>query len=61
MSKVSAPPESLDQHLQPGETEQADYLAWRDAKVSRALGAADKHPEKRRSQQSIWRKFGLER
>ncbi len=61
MSKVSAAPESLNEHLQPGGAERPDYLAWRDAKVKRALGAAEKHPEKRRSQQSIWQNFGLER
>lgn len=61
MSKVSAPPESLDEHLQPSGPERPDYVAWRDAKVKRALSAAERHPEKRQSQRAIWRKFGLER
>lgn len=61
MNKVSAPPQSLDEHLRPDGPEAPDYVAWKDAKVRRALAAAEKHPEKRTTQQAMWKKFGLER
>lgn len=61
MSKVSAPPESLDEHLRQDGPQGPDYVAWKDAKIRRALAAAEKHPEKRTTQQAMWKKFGLER
>lgn len=61
MSKVSIPPESLNEHLRPDGPEGPDYAAWKDEKIRRALAAADKHPEKRKTQQAVWKKFGLER
>ncbi|MBT4046055.1 MAG: hypothetical protein HOF11_21325 [Rhodospirillaceae bacterium] len=36
------------------------YLAWRDAKIARALKAAEAAPERRIPQREIWKKFGLE-
>ena len=61
MSKVTAPPQSLDEHLRPDGPEGPDYAAWKGDKVRRALAAAEKHPEKRKTQQAVWKKFGLER
>jgi hypothetical protein len=61
MSKIKAPPASLDEHLKPEPSETPDYLAWKEAKIRRALAAADEHPERRVPAREIRKKFGLER
>jgi len=61
MSRIKAPPASLDEHLKPGPSETSDYLAWKEAKIRRALAAADAHPERRIAAREIRKKFGLER
>jgi|GEM_PF-5486201 len=61
MSKIKAPPASLDEHLKPGPSEAPDYLAWKEAKIRRALEAADEYPEGRIAAREIWKKFGLAR
>lgn len=43
-----------------GESKDADYLAWRDAAVRRAIRQADAEPEKSKAERMIWEKFGLE-
>lgn len=42
------------------ESDDPEYLAWKDAKVSAALTAARAHPERRVAQAEVWKKFGLE-
>lgn len=42
------------------ESDDPEYLAWKDAKVTAALTAARDHPERRVSQAEVWKKFGLE-
>lgn len=37
-----------------------DYLAWKDAKVSKALKEAREKPERRVPQSEVWKKFDLE-
>lgn len=59
MSNISAPPASLDEHLKPGPSETPDYLAWKEAKIRRALEAADEHPDRRIPAHALWKKFGL--
>ena len=55
----------IDEQIQQTTTDHAqsddpDYLAWRDSKVRAALAAAKAHPEQRISQIEVWKKFGLE-
>ena len=52
---------SLKELLTPGpESSDPDYLAWKKAKIERALEQAKAHPEERITQKEIWKKFGLE-
>ena len=53
--------DDVTEFLRPQEPSQdPEYLAWRDAKIKRALAAADAAPEARIPQSEIWKKFGLE-
>jgi hypothetical protein len=47
-------------HAEEPESSDPTYLAWRDRKVENALKAARSHPERRRPQSEVWKKFGLE-
>lgn len=60
MSDTEEKPD-LDELTEPGvESTDADYLAWRDAKVKAALKEADRHPEKMIPSHKVWEKFGFE-
>ena len=61
MEKTDLLSDELKEHLAAmGESQDSDYLAWRDLKVKEALEFAEKHPEKMISEREIWEFFGLE-
>ena len=59
-AKTDVPASLEDLTVSTGESKDAEYLAWRDAAVRRALAEARAHPEKMISERAIWEKFGLE-
>ncbi len=60
MSNIIDKPHSDDLTKPQAESDDPAYLAWRDAKVKKALDEAKANPGERISQQEIWKKFGLE-
>ena len=60
MSETETPPETPEEHLKPGSSDDPDYLAWKGAKIERVLKATKDRPERRVPQEEICKKFGLE-
>lgn len=61
MDKAEILPDELKAHLEAmGESQDPEYLAWRDRKVREALEFARKHPEEMISEKEIWEFFGLD-
>ena len=61
ISEIKPRPENVNDFLRPAAPSQDPaYLAWRDAKIKRALAAAEAAPEKSIPQRQVWKKFGLE-
>jgi len=61
MGDLENPLGGIEDLPRPGEpARDAEYLAWRKTKITRALKAARAAPEDRISQREIWKQFGLE-
>jgi len=61
MSDIESRSDDIQDFLQPGEpSREPEYLAWRRAKIEKALAAAKASPEDRITQRDIWKKYGLE-
>jgi len=61
MSDTETKPDDIQDFLRPCEpSRDPAYLAWRKAKITRALEAARAAPEDRIPLHEIWKKYGLE-
>lgn len=61
MSEIEAQPKNAQEFLRPSEPSQdPEYLAWREAKIRKALADDLADPDGAIPQEKIWKKYGLE-